>query len=318
MNKKVFRVGVVGCGSIADNAHLPILTQMDDVELVGVVAKHIESAEQAKNRYGIKHAVENVDTLIDLGLDAAFVLSPKECHPEHVVKLLNAGIDVFSEKPMGCCLCDMEKQVDAAEKSGKTLMIGFNRRYAPVYHKAKEAYGNTSPDVIVAQKNRPASEYRATLENAIHMVDLLRWFCGECKDVQAISKFNDPFYETLTTAQLQFENGTVGMLVADRASGQWTETFQMHGHNKSVIVDCPDTVTIVDKEQMHVTTMTPLAMGWAQVSDKMGFRAEDEHFFDCLKTQKKPLTDGADAFKSHQLMNRILKVAGLPDLESKQ
>lgn len=317
MSDKKFRVGVVGCGSIADNAHLPILTQMDDVELVGVIAEHIENAEKSRGRYGIEKAVENLDQLIDLGLDAAFVLSPKECHPEHVIKLLEAGVDVFSEKPMGCCLSDMAKQVEVAEKTGKILMIGFNRRYAPVYQKAKQVYGELSPDVIVAQKNRPASEYRATLENAIHMVDLLRWFCGECKDVQAISKFTDKYYETLTTAQLKFENGTVGMLVADRASGQWTETFQMHGHNRSVLVDCPDTVTIVDKDELHTTTMTPLAMGWAQVADKMGFRAEDEHFFDCLRTGKKPLTDGADAFKSHELMNRILKAAGLPDLESK-
>lgn len=315
MNGKKFRVGIVGCGSIADNAHLPILTQMDDVELVGVIAKHIESAERSKERYGIRKAVESLDSLIDLGLDAAFVLSPKENHPEHVIKLLEAGVDVFSEKPMGCCLGDMARQVEVAEKTGRTLMIGFNRRYAPVYRKAKDAYGDLSPDVIIAQKNRPASEYRATLENAIHMVDLLRWFCGECRDVQAISKCTDRFYETLTTAQLQFENGTVGMLVADRASGQWMETFQMHGHNKSVIVDCPDTVTIVDHEESHTTTMTPLAMGWAQVADKMGFRAEDEHFFDCLRLGKKPLTDGGDAFKSHELMNRILKAAGLPDLE---
>jgi len=105
------------------------------------------------------------------------------------------------------------------------------------------------------------------------------------------------------------------MLVADRASGQWTETFQMHGHNKSVLVDCPDNVTVVDHEMSHTTTMTPLAMGWAQVQDKMGFRAEVEHFFDCLRTGKEFLTSAEDAYKTHELMHRILKAAGLPDLE---
>jgi len=88
-------------------------------------------------------------------------------------------------------------------------MIGFNRRFAPVYRKAKEIYKDQAPDVIVAQKNRPASEYRATLENAIHMVDLMRYLSGECVSVEAHSIFTDPCYETLCTAQLQFENGTV-------------------------------------------------------------------------------------------------------------
>jgi virulence factor len=311
---KKFRVGLVGCGSIAENAHLPILTAMENVELVGVVAKHITSARFAKDRYAIGHAVEDVGRLIDLGLDCAFVLSPKELHCEHSIALLQAGVDVFCEKPMGCSLTEMERMVEASEKSGKALMIGFNRRYAPTYRLAKEAYGPLSPDVIIAQKNRPASEYRATLENAIHMVDLLRYFCGECDQVQAIAKFTDPYYETLTTAQLRFENGTVGMLVADRASGQWTETFQMHGHNKSVIVDCPDTVTVVDHQESHTRNMTPLAMGWAQVADKMGFRAEDEHFLTCLETKSEMLTNAADSFKTHELMHRILKTAGLPDL----
>ena len=310
-----FRVGIVGCGSIAENAHLPILSAMDNVELVGVCALHRENAELAASRYGIGRAVQDIDGLLKFDIDSAFVLSPKECHKEHVIKLLSAGIDVFSEKPMGCSLNEMAEQVEVSKKSGKALMIGFNRRYAPVYRKAKEVYGDASPDVIIAQKNRPASEYRATLENAIHMVDLLRFFCGECDDLEAISKFTDPYYETLTTAQMHFTNGTVGMLVADRASGQWTETFQMHGLNKSVIVDCPDSVTVVDHDGMHTTSMTPLAMGWAQVADKMGFRAEDEHFFECLENGSDFLTNAEDAFKTHELMNRVLKKAGLPDLE---
>ena len=72
---------------------------------------------------------------------------------------------------------------------------------------------------------------------------------------------------------------------------------------------------ITDNEESHITSMTPLACGWAQVQDKMGFSQEVEHFFDCLKNNREPLTNGADSFKTQELMNRILKAAGLPDLE---
>ena len=204
---------------------------------------------------------------------------------------------------------------ERAEKTGRTLMIGFNRRFAPVYQKAKEVYKDQVPDVIIAQKNRPASEYRATLENAIHMVDLMRYLSGECVSVEAHSIYTDPCYETLCTAQLQFENGTVGMLVADRASGQWVETMEIHGHNRSVYVNAPDSIKVVDEKEAHVTTLTPLAMGWAKVEDKLGFADQDAHFFDCLKNGAVPLTSAADAFKTHELMNRILTAAGLPNLE---
>ncbi len=313
--EKKFRVGVIGVGAIAKISHLPILSAREDVELVGCMAKHPESARQAQRRYAIGQAVDSIEELLKLNLDCAFVLSPKQEHPEQVKKLLQAGVDVFCEKPMGLTLREAHEMAEMAEKTGRTLMIGFNRRFAPVYRKAKEIYKDQAPDVIVAQKNRPASEYRATLENAIHMVDLMRYLSGECVSVEAHSIFTDPCYETLCTAQLQFENGTVGMLVADRASGQWVETMEIHGHNRSVYVNAPDSIKVVDEKEAHVTTLTPLAMGWAKVEDKLGFADQDAHFFECLKTGAVPLTSAADAFRTHELMNRILTAAGLPNLE---
>ena len=95
----------------------------------------------------------------------------------------------------------------------------------------------------------------------------------------------------------------------------WVETLEMHGHNRSVLVNCPETITITDSEQSHTTSMTPLAYGWAKVVDKMGFTQEVDHFFDCLKNDQEPLTSGADAYKTQELMHRILTAAGLPGLE---
>jgi len=313
--KSKFKVGVIGVGAIAQIAHLPVLAAREDVELTGLLAGHIENARRAQQRYAAKNAVATLEELIDLNLDCVFVLSPKSFHPAQVMPLLAAGIDVFCEKPLAMTLKEADEMSNAAAKSGKKLMVGFNRRFAPVYQKAKATYGDLSPDVVIAQKNRPASEYRATLENAIHMVDLMRYLCGECTDVSAVAKFDDPYYETLVTAQLRFENGTVGVLVADRSSGQWVETLELHGHNRSVYVNSPDSVTVVDAQEAHTTTMTPLAMGWARVEDKLGFHPAIDHFFQCLKTGEMPLTNAEDAFKTHELMHRILKCAGLPALD---
>lgn len=312
--KKKFRVGVIGVGAIAQIAHLPVLSAREDVTLAGVTALHMENALRAKARYAAEAAVENIDELIGLGLDCVFVLSPKSCHPEQVQQLLDAGIHVFCEKPLAMTLREAEVMANLSEKKDRMLMVGFNRRFAPVYRKAKEAYGDMTPDVVIAQKNRPASEYRATLENAIHMVDLMRYLCGECESVQAVAKFSDPYYETLTTAQLRFANGSVGILVADRSSGQWVETLEMHGGERSVYVNAPDSVSVVDSRQTHTTTMTPQAMGWARVEDKLGFSFAIDHFFHCLKTGETPLTCARDSYKTHELMHHILNDAGLPAL----
>lgn len=315
MNKKNLRVGVLGVGYVAKNNFLPVLPRFDDVELVGIMANHIENAKKAGRLCGAEHAVQSLKELVELDLDCAFVLTPKACHAEQISFLLREGVDVYSEKPMATTLKEADRMAELSEQTGHKLMIGFNRRYAPVCRKAKEAYTNRIPDVIIGQKNRPATEYRATLENAIHIVDLMRYYGGEVRKVDAISKFTNPDYEIFTTAQMLFESGASGMLIADRSSGQWEESIEIHGGNQSVFIKMPDSITVTDAKEQHVTEMTPLAMGWARSEDKLGFSYAIRHFLDCVKEDKIPITNAADAFKTHELLDRILKSAGLPSME---
>jgi len=315
MAEKRLRVGVIGVGYVSKNNFLPVLSGYDDIEFIGLMAKNIESANKAQKLCGAENTVETIEEFVDLGLDCAFVLTPKECHSEQISFLLNSGVDVYSEKPMATTLKDAAYIAELAEKSGQKLMIGFNRRFAPICIKAKEVYTDRVPDVIIGQKNRPETEYRATLENAIHIVDLMRFFGGEVVDVKAISKFTDPYYETYTTAQLRFESGAAGILVADRSSGQWIETIEIHGGGRSVMIKMPDSVTVFDAQEQHKTEMTPLAMGWAKAEDKLGFSYAIRHFLDCIKEDKMPLTNAADAYKTHVLLDKILRSAGLPGMD---
>jgi virulence factor len=315
MSDRKIRVGIIGTGYVAQNNFFPVLPRFDDVEIVGVTSGRFENALRAQRFCGAERAVESIEKLVDLGLDCAFVLTPKQMHARQIAFLMNHGVDVYSEKPMATTLKDAANMVELSDKTGRKLMIGFNRRYAPVCTKAKAVYEKNGPDVIIGQKNRPQTEYRATLENAIHIVDLMRYFGGEVRDLHAISKFTDPYYETFTSAQLEFESGAAGILIADRSSGQWEESIEMHGGNRSVLINMPNSVTITDEEEKHTTEMTPLAMGWAKSEDNMGFSFAIRHFLDCVRDNKKPDTDAADAYKTHELLDRILKSAGLPDME---
>ena len=309
------RVGVIGVGYVAKNNYLPILSQIEDIDFVGVMAKNFENAKTAARKFGAEKAVDSIEKLVDLGLDCAFVLTPKAAHTEQIKFLVNHGVHTFTEKPLATTMKDCADIVALSEKTDKKIMVGFNRRYAPVITAAKEAWKSSMPDVIIAQKNRPQTEYHATLENAVHMIDLMRYFCGEAKSVKAISKFTDPDYETFTTAQIEFESGSSGLLVADRSAGQWEESIEMHGQNQTVFVKMPEAMTIVDNEKRHTMEMTPLAMGWAKSEDKLGFTFAVQHFFDCIRNNKTPLTTPQDAYKTHELLNKVLKSAGLPAMD---
>ena len=313
MNK--LRVGVIGIGYVSKNNYLPVLAQTEDIEFVGVMARNLENAQQAAKSFGAQKAVATIEELVDLGLDCAFVLTPKAVHAEQIDFLMKHGVHTYSEKPMATTLADCARVAELPEKTGKILMIGFNRRYSPVITAAKQAWNGGMPDVIIAQKNRPQTEYHATLENVVHMIDLMRYFCGEAKDVKALSKYVDPNYETFTTAQIEFESGSSGILIADRSAGQWEESIEMHGGNQTVFVHMPESVTVVDNEKRHTMELTPLAMGWAKSEDKLGFSYAIRHFFDCIRNNTVPLTNPQDAFKTHELLNRVLVSAGLPGME---
>jgi len=314
MGKRI-KVGVVGLGKIAHIAELPALAEMNNVDIVAVFARTEKSMEFAASKYKIEKLCNTFEEFLDTEMDCAFVLTPKTTHYEYVIQILKRKIDVFCEKPMALTLKQSKEMVEIAKENEKILMVGFNRRYAPVYVKVKELYGDKTPDVIIAQKNRNGTEFRATLENAIHMVDLMRWYCGEAVEVQAQSKFVDPEYEDLVTAQIKFDSGSVGILVASRTAGQWIEKIDVYGDAKSAFVNAPDSVTLVNSETEVKTLMTPLASGWARVEDKMGFNQEVKHFIDCVEYRKTPTTNAQDAYKTHMLMHEILIKAGLPGLE---
>jgi virulence factor len=275
------------------------------------------TVDRVARQFGFQKTYTVLAELIkESGIEAAFVVTPKQTHYEIVMPLLENGIHVFCEKPMAMSIKEAREMVECAEKFGRVLMIGFNRRYAPVYEQAKAEFAEHPPDVCVAFKNRPGTEYRATMENAIHMVDLLRWFCGECVSIEAHAHFDDPDYETTAGAMLRFESGTIGFLLGNRTCGQWMERVELYGDGKTVIVNCPDAMTVVDHEQEHTMKMTPLRMGWATLQEKMGFRQEVVDFLDCLTTRKEPRSLGRDVLHTHILLNDILRRAGLPEMES--
>jgi len=303
------RVAVIGVGSIAKSVHLPLLLG-SECEVVGVMSRTGTTAEAVARQFNIPNVYRSLD---EIDADCAFVLTPKDTHADIAITLLQRRIPLFLEKPIATSLKDAEAVLAAAERANTLLMIAFNRRYAPVYEALKREWASAPPDVIVAEKHRPGTEYRATLENAIHMIDLMRWVCGEAKEVVAAAQFTDPHYETSCVAHIRFDR-TLGTLVANRTCGQWLERLETFGGGRSVIAEAPERFTIVDGKQVHDTFLTPLAMGWASTQERLGFRQEVEDFLRVVKHGGEVRTPARDALETHRLAHRILEAAGLPGL----
>lgn len=310
------RVGVVGAGNIAAIAQLPTLVKRDDVELAALVSRRPDPGPLMR-RWGFGAAYSTVeDMLAAQELDAVFVLTPRSEHAHAVDACLRRDVDVFCEKPLAPSVDEAQRLADLADSTGRILMIDFNRRYAPVYVAGRQAFGSAGATFCVAQKNRPGSEYRATFENAIHMVDLLRWYCGgNPVQVTAHTAGDDPWQEDGTTAVIRFDTGNTGVLVAARTAGAWNEKLDAYGAGRSAQVQAPESVSITVDGVTTTRTLSSEAFGWATATDTLGFSAAVHHFLDRINDRQPPLTSGRDAVATQELLDHILSSAGLPTRE---
>ncbi|MBO4971730.1 MAG: Gfo/Idh/MocA family oxidoreductase [Clostridia bacterium] len=154
VNDKV-RVGIIGCGGIANGKHMPSLKKLKNVEMVAFCDIIVERAEKAKKDYGNENSAVYKDyreLLEDKTIDIVHVLTPNRWHSEITVAALEAGKHVMCEKPMAINSEEAKKMLDAAKRTGKKLSIGYQSRHRPdALYLKKEVECGTFGDIYYAK-----------------------------------------------------------------------------------------------------------------------------------------------------------------------
>ena len=130
--KKV-RLGIIGCGGIANGKHMPALKRIPEVEMVAFCDLIEERAVKAAKEFGVEGAKVFTDykELLKLDLDVVHVLTPNKQHSFITVDALESGKHVMCEKPMAINSVEAQKMLDAAKRTGKKLTIGYQNRHRP-------------------------------------------------------------------------------------------------------------------------------------------------------------------------------------------
>ena len=149
------RVGIIGCGGIANGKHMPSLAKLNNVEMVAFCDIIVEKAEAAKAKYGTPDAAVYEDykkLLEDKTIDVVHVLTPNRAHSFITVDALDAGKHVMCEKPMAINSAEALKMVEAAKRNGKKLTIGYQNRQRPdSWFLKNEADAGTFGDIYYAK-----------------------------------------------------------------------------------------------------------------------------------------------------------------------
>ena len=153
-NDKV-RIGIIGCGGIANGKHMTSLKKLPNVEMVAFCDLIEERAEKAKRDYGTPDAAVYTDykkLLADKTIDVVHVLTPNRAHSFITVDALDAGKHVMCEKPMAINSVEAKKMLDAAKRNGKKLTIGYQSRQRNDSQFLKgEALAGTFGDIYYAK-----------------------------------------------------------------------------------------------------------------------------------------------------------------------
>ena len=152
---KLIRIGIIGCGGIANGKHMPSLKKLADVEMVAFCDIIPERAEKAARNFGTPDAkcyTDYRELLKDETIDVVHVCTPNRSHSFITVDALEAGKHVMCEKPMAINSVEAKKMLDAAERTGKKLSIGYQSRFRPdsEYLKA-EAESGTFGEIYYAK-----------------------------------------------------------------------------------------------------------------------------------------------------------------------
>ncbi len=152
---RTVKVGIIGCGGIANGKHMPSLKKLPNVEMVAFCDIIKERAEKAAKEFGTPDAKvygDYKELLKDESIEVIHVCTPNRSHSFITVDALDSGKHVMCEKPMAINSAEAKKMIDAAKRSGKKLTIGYqSRQRANSRYLKDEAEAGTFGDIYFAK-----------------------------------------------------------------------------------------------------------------------------------------------------------------------
>ncbi len=318
------KIGSVGLGRLGLRHAENIARRVIGAELTALCDKDTVKLNSAADRLGVKYRFESFGEMAAMeDLDAVLIASPSAFHPEQIVKALNAGKHVFSEKPLGVTVeeCRMAEKA-VANNPDKVFMLGFMRRFDPSYRYAKEkidagdigriimirSYSQDPEKFIdgaIAYAGHSGGEF---LDMAVHDIDIARWFTGaEPETVYAIggcyahkefAEYNDG---DNVSALMKFNDESMVFLFAGRTAP--------HGYNvETEIIGTKGILRIASVPQKnHVEILDNFGVR-RECSENFLERFEDSYvneiqeFVDCIREKRSPEVTAFDG-------RRVLEIA---------
>ncbi|MBI2568745.1 MAG: Gfo/Idh/MocA family oxidoreductase [Candidatus Schekmanbacteria bacterium] len=224
------KIGVIGCGAVAEIGHLPALRQLGVVPHL-LVDANPERLRGLQERFGAAHTASGWEAA-GHELDAAIICLPHALHAPAALALLAAGVHLLVEKPLASTVQDAEAMAEAAKAKRAILAVGLLRRFR---HVARWTHGLLSagalgdihwiefqegldgrwPLASAASLRRETAGGGVLLDSGAHLLDLLTWWLGDAAELEY---FDDRAggVEADAEVRLRMRCGAQGRIVLSR------------------------------------------------------------------------------------------------------
>ena len=256
MNKKTntpVRMGVIGCGAIAELYHLPALAaHTQTAASIALADPNPTRLAAMKQQFRAAHAVKDYRELVDK-VDAVIVATPPHLHYSAAKWFLEQGIHVLCEKPLTESICEARELVEAGEKSGAKLAVNQTRRFFPTYQKIRELIAAGTLGKIESIKYHDGVEFNwpaasphhfqlgakgAWSDTGVHLLDSVCYWL-DAKPTLVRSQ-NDSFGgpEAMATVNLEHQGCQIEIKVS--RLGKLMNGFQISGSLGSISAEAED------------------------------------------------------------------------------
>lgn len=222
---------LIGCGEQATNMIHDAISYLDEVEVVGVCDMNKERADFAAKRFGLSRSWQDTDDMLaNVQADCAFVITIARLQAPIALKCVEAGLHVFTEKPLATEEEDLMKLVVAARERKRKIGVSFNKRFNIAYRDMKKAIDSEGFGVPSAFTASFVGGYRTNETDLLrvgscHFFDLARYLIGEVDEVFAYRYEKQPG-QHMFAVTMRFENGCVGTMTLG-SLGSWVCGYGM-------------------------------------------------------------------------------------------
>ena len=248
------RLGLLGAGNFANATLLPAMKDIPGLELIGIASGSGMTARHAGDRFGFAYcATDDTELLADEKINWLAIATRHDLHARQAIAAMRAGKDVFVEKPLALNREELLDVVRAREETGRRLMVGFNRRFAPMAQELRRFIAGRHRPLIASYRVNagpiPATNWiqdpqvggGRIIGEGCHFIDFLQFLIGSpitSVSTVAVCSARGPI-EDEAILTLTFADGSVGSVVyaagGDKAFGK--ERVEVIGDGRVCVLE---------------------------------------------------------------------------------